>query len=89
MAAVERDDFEDLINKNSEYLSRLLVGQGDTMDSLTDMVDALGGKIFESSSSATNLVDKLAALDNLIDEEKRKWIIQVTVTLLTFMSSYD
>ena len=77
VAAVERDDFDDLIQKNGEYISRIVIGQGETMDSLTDMVDALGSKIFESSASATNLVDKLSALDNLIDEEKRKWIIQV------------
>jgi hypothetical protein len=76
IAAVEREDFDDLIQKNGEYISRLLAGQGDTMDSLTDMVDALGGKISESSSAATDLVEKLSALDGLIDEEKRKWIIQ-------------
>ena len=78
VAAVERDDFDDLIQKNGEYINRIVIGQGETMDSLTDMVDALGAKIYESSASATNLVDKLSALDNLIDEEKRKWIIQVT-----------
>ena len=77
VAAVERDDFDDLIQKNGEYINRIVIGQGETMDSLTDMVDALGAKIYESSASATNLVDKLSALDNLIDEEKRKWIIQV------------
>jgi hypothetical protein len=76
IAAVEREDFDDLLQKNGEYISRLLAGQGDTMDSLTDMVDALGGKISESSSAATDLVEKLSALDSLIDEEKRKWIIQ-------------
>lgn len=77
-AAVERDDFEDLIHKNAEYISRLIQGQGDTLDSLTDMVDALGGKINESSNSATNLVERLSALDSMIDEEKRKWIIQAS-----------
>ena len=83
-AAVERDDFNDLLQKNREYISRLLSGQGDTLDSLTDMVDALGSKINESSVSAMNLVDDLSALDNLIDEERRKWIVQVMMELLHF-----
>lgn len=90
-AAVDRDDFNDLTQKNGEYIARLLSGQGDTLDSLTDIVDALGVKINESSASATSIFDDLSALDNLIDEERRKWIMQVTrdgrTTALHFLKS--
>ena len=76
-AAIERDDYDDLIVKNGEYISRVLVGQGDILDSISDMVDALGYEMQRSAASAADLVDKLSSLDNLIDEEKRKWIMKV------------
>jgi hypothetical protein len=77
VAAIERDDFDDLLSKNSEYINRIVAGQGDILDSATNMVDALGIKIQESSVSASQLVDKLSDLDHLIDDEKRKWIVKV------------
>ena len=76
-AAIERDDYDDLIVKNGEYISRVMVGQGDVLDSISDMVDAMGHEMQRSAASAADLVDKLSSLDNLIDEEKRKWIIKV------------
>jgi hypothetical protein len=79
VAAIERDDFDDLLLKNSEYINRIVAGQGDILDSATNMVDALGTKIQESSISASQLVDRLSDLDNLIDDEKRKWIVKVEI----------
>jgi hypothetical protein len=76
-AAIERDDYDDLIVKNGEYMSRVTVGQGDVLDSVTDMVAGLGSEMQRSAASAADLVDKLSSLDNLIDEEKRKWIVKV------------
>lgn len=76
-AAIERDDYDDLIVKNGEYMSRVIVGQGDVLDSVTDMVDGLGCEMQRSAASAADLVNKLSSLDNLIDEEKRKWIVKV------------
>ena len=65
------------MHRNSECISRVMAGQGEIIDSVTDMVDVLGVKIQEMSASASSLVDRLSALDNMIDEEKRKWIIKV------------
>jgi hypothetical protein len=79
VAAIERDDFDDLLLKNSEYINRIVAGQGDILDSATNMVDALGTKIQESSIAASQLVDKLTDLDNLIEDEKRKWIVKVQI----------
>ena len=76
-AAIERDDYDDLMVKNGEYISRVMVSQGDILDSISDMVDALSYEMQRSAASAADLVDKLSSLDNLIDEEKRKWIIKV------------
>ena len=76
-AAIERDDYDDLMVKNGEYISRVMVSQGDILDSISDMVDALSYEMQRSAGSAADLVDKLSSLDNLIDEEKRKWIIKV------------
>ena len=77
VTAIERDDYDDLMQKNSDCISRVMVGQAEIIDSVTDMVDVLGVKIQEMSASASSLVDRLSALDNMIDEEKRKWIIKV------------
>lgn len=72
-AAVERDDFDELIKRNDEYFTRLTSSQADTFDSLTDMVDALSKKLNEATQCSNDLVSKLSELDDLIDEEKRKW----------------
>lgn len=71
--AAEREDFEELIKRNDEYFTRLLASQAETFDSLTDMVDALTKKLNDSTKSSNDLVSKLSELDELIDEEKRKW----------------
>ena len=70
-------DFEDLMNRNSDYINQVLGGQGETLDSLTSMIDVLGDKLKGSSSACMDLVEKLSALDSLIDDEKRKWVVQV------------
>lgn len=72
-AAVEREDFEEMVKRNDEYFARLLSSQADTFDSLTDMVDSLSKKLMESTQCANDLVSRLSELDDLIDEEKRKW----------------
>lgn len=72
-AAVDREDFDELVKRNDEYFARLLSSQADTFSSLTDMVDALAKKLTESTQSSGDLVSKLSELDELLDEEKRKW----------------
>jgi hypothetical protein len=72
-AAVDREDFDELVKRNDEYFARLLSSQADTFSSLTDMVDALSKKLNESTQSSGDLVSKLSELDDLIDDEKRKW----------------
>jgi hypothetical protein len=95
--AVEREDFDELLKRNDEYFARLLSSQAETFESLTDMVDALTKKLNESvkvssfqiyrfivtfSQCSTDLVSKLSELDELIDEEKRKWRQQVSFSYL-------
>lgn len=72
-SAVEREDWEELTKRNDEYFARLVSSQGETFDSLTDMVDALSKKLNEATKSSHDLVLKLTELDELIDDEKRKW----------------
>ena len=72
-SAVEREDWNELTKRNDEYFSRLVSSQAETFDSLTDMVDALSKKLNEATKSSHDLVSKLSELDELIDEEKRKW----------------
>ena len=68
------------MNRNSEYIQQVLGGQGETLDSLTSMIDVLGEKLKGSSSACMDLVEKLSSLDSLIDDEKRKWVVQVRTT---------
>ena len=77
LIVVLRTDFEDLMNRNGDYINQVLGGQGETLDSLTSMIDVLGDKLKGSSSACMDLVEKLSALDSLIDDEKRKWVVQV------------
>ena len=72
-SAVEREDWNELTKRNDEYFGRLVSSQAETFDSLTDMVDALSKKLNEATKSSHDLVSKLSELDELIDEEKRKW----------------
>jgi hypothetical protein len=65
------------MTRNGEYIQQVMSGQGETLDSLTSMIDVLGDKLKGSSSACMDLVEKLSALDSLIDDEKRKWIVQV------------
>jgi hypothetical protein len=46
------------------------------------MVDALTKKLNDSVKCSTDLVSKLTELDELIDEEKRKWKQQVCIFLI-------
>ena len=48
LAAVERDHLDDLLKKNSEYFGRIVASQGETLDSVTDMVDTLTKKLTEA-----------------------------------------
>ena len=70
------------MTRNGEYIQQVMSGQGETLDSLTSMIDVLGDKLKGSSSACMDLVEKLSALDSLIDDEKRKWIVQVRVCTL-------
>lgn len=72
-SAVDREDWEELTKRNDEYFARLVSSQAETFDSLTDMVDALSKKLNDATKSSHDLVSKLSELDELIDEEKRKW----------------
>ena len=49
LASVERDNLDDLLKKNNEYFSRVLSSQGDTLDSVSDMVDALTKKLGDAA----------------------------------------
>ena len=69
------------MTRNGEYIHQVMSGQGETLDSLTSMIDVLGDKLKGSSSACMDLVEKLSALDSLIDDEKRKWIVQVRFLL--------
>jgi len=75
-SAVDREDWEELTKRNDEYFARLVSSQAETFDSLTDMVDALSKKLNDATKSSHDLVSKLSELDELIDEEKRKWKAQ-------------
>ena len=75
-SAVDREDWEDLTKRNDEYFARLVSSQAETFDSLTDMVDALSKKLNDATKSSHDLVSKMSELDELIDEEKRKWKAQ-------------
>jgi septal ring factor EnvC (AmiA/AmiB activator) len=72
-SAVDREDWDELTKRNDEYFARLVSSQAETFDSLTDMVDALSKKLNDATKSSHDLVSKLSELDELIDEEKRKW----------------
>lgn len=73
VAAVEREDFEELKKRNQEFFSRILSTQEETFDNLCEMVEGLSKKLTDSSNSSNDLVKKLTDLDEFIDEERRKW----------------
>ena len=43
------------MNRNSDYIQQVLSGQGETLDSLTSMIDVLGEKLKSSSSASMDL----------------------------------
>jgi hypothetical protein len=77
MLSVERDNLDELLKKNSEYFTRVVASQGETLDSVTEMVDVLTKKLADASQSSNDFVSRLNELDEMIDEEKRKWKMQM------------
>jgi len=49
LLSVERDNLDELVKKNGEYFSRVVASQGDTLDSVTEMVDVLTKKLGDAS----------------------------------------
>lgn len=49
LLSVERDNMDELLKKNNEYFSRVVASQGETLDSVTDLVDVLTKKLADAS----------------------------------------
>lgn len=47
------------------------------MDSVTDMLDSLTKKLSDATQTSNEFVSKLNQLDEIIDDEKRKWKTQM------------
>lgn len=53
------------------------------------MVDVLSKKLGEANQSSNDFVQKLTELDELIDEERRKWKLQVVCVNLPNSLKYN
>jgi exonuclease VII large subunit len=71
--AVASEDYNELFKRNEDFYRKLTSNRNESFQVLQDMVEQLGKKIQSTTQRSNDLVSSLQQLDEMIDEERRKW----------------
>jgi hypothetical protein len=71
--AVASEDYNELFKRNEDFYRKLTTNRNESFQVLQEMVEQLGKKVQSATQRSNDLVTSLQQLDELIDEERRKW----------------
>lgn len=73
VAAVNAEQYDEVISKSEAYHKNLDKVRGETFKQLTDMSAVLSGRITNHNKQCASTLDKIEMLNRLVEDEKLSW----------------
>ena len=67
------EDFSSLVSRHDTWLKEVLDRHRSSFDSLLSSIDGITSKVSECETRNNEIVNQIAQLDALIEEERGKW----------------
>jgi len=78
-STVKAEEHNDLSRRHREYYNRMVENYAESSDILNNVCEQLDGKVVRSAAGLDNYCRKVKELDEMLDQERKKWKQQYEV----------